>query len=72
MGVSTGVVIYLGDNGSLSVSSDSDSFLKLKLLGAKVVANSAAGIYEIFKCSRMAYHRMYVFVENLKRTLKHL
>ena len=42
MGVSTGVVTYLGDKGSLSVSSDSlsESVFKLKKVGDKVVANS--------------------------------
>ena len=42
MGVSTGVGTYLGDMGSLSVSSDSlsESVFKFKKVGDKVVANS--------------------------------
>lgn len=44
MGVSTGVATYLGDIGSLSVSSDSlsESGFTFKKVGDKVVANSAA------------------------------
>ena len=44
MGVSTGVVINLGDKGSLSVSSDSGSFMYRFFGGDKVVVMAISAV----------------------------